>query len=200
MLVQNDRYVTHRQHCILVDGASHRQYTIVTNSVHTFTGDYPVVLKRKYAYRNSLHSTNEIPRLAWINSVSDSDKEKLFSRLRLTFHHKVTSPWEYIQILFWYWSCFGDWYPVEVCRTDVSEKHDAAIFRVWVNGVRIPKLSFRFLGGRQELKSGLEQQDRCTGNCENTERQSSRPQECWVSVMQCNVISRPFLRSTRILK
>ena len=32
--------------------------------------------------------------------------------------------------------------------------------------VRITKWSFRLLGGREELKSGLEQLDRCTGDCE----------------------------------
>lgn len=40
------------------------QYTVVKNSVHTFTGDYPVALQRKHAYRNSFHSPNEISRLA----------------------------------------------------------------------------------------------------------------------------------------
>jgi hypothetical protein len=69
MLEQNDRYVTHGQHCILADRPSHSQYTLVTNSVHTLTVDFAVVLKRKHAYRNSFHSTNEIYLILFISII-----------------------------------------------------------------------------------------------------------------------------------
>jgi hypothetical protein len=47
---------------------------------------------------------------------------------------------------------------VEVGLTDdVSEENDAAIFRVKVERVRVPKWSFRLIGVKENLRSGLQQ-------------------------------------------
>ena len=61
----------------------------------------------------------------------------------------------------------------------------------------MPKWQFRLMGGEEEAKTGLEQQDRCTGNCDKRVRRSSGTLG-WRNAMQCNITA--ISKKSQILK